>query len=39
MEEVAYTFSFSLTEIKVMKVSELVRWHKGVARIQKKLSG
>lgn len=38
MEEVAYTFHFQPTELAKMKVSELLKWHKGVKRIQSKVS-
>ncbi|WP_423838815.1 GpE family phage tail protein [Thalassospira alkalitolerans] len=39
MEEVAYTFHFQPSELERMKVSKLLKWHKAVHRIQKKLSG
>ena len=37
MEEVAFTFHFQPSELKRMTVKELVRWHAGVARINKQL--
>ena len=39
MEEVAYTFHFQPSELERMKVSQLLKWHQGVRRIHKKISG
>lgn len=39
MEEVAFTFNFPPSELDRMKVSKLLKWHRGVSRIQGKLNG
>jgi len=38
MEEVAYTYHFQPSELAKMKVSQLLKWHRGVKRIQQKVS-
>lgn len=38
MEEVAYTFHFQPSELERMRVSKLLRWHRGVQRLQRKLA-
>jgi hypothetical protein len=39
MEEVAFTFHFQPSELDAMTVSKLLKWHKGVSRIQAKING
>lgn len=39
MEEVAFTFHFQPSELEAMTVSRLLKWHRGVGRIQEKLNG
>ncbi|MFP3943817.1 MAG: GpE family phage tail protein [Alphaproteobacteria bacterium] len=39
MEEVAWTFHFPPSELERMTVSQLRKWHRGAARINKQLAG
>lgn len=39
MEEVAFTFHFQPSELEEMTVNRLLKWHRGVGRIQSKISG